>query len=331
MTNKEKYRRFCQSNAPIAIFSRDWWLDAVCGAGNWDVALMEKGGSVVAAMPYFFRKALGFTLLTMPRLTQSLGPYVRPSNSKYAKRLSEEKDLMTGMIDKLPPFHYFCQKFHYTVSNWLPFYWRGYSQMTRYTYVLDDLSDLGEIWAGFQENIRREIRKAENRYGLEVSTDLGIETFLQINEQTFKRQGIKPPYSRGLVCRLDAACERHDARRIFSARDSGGRVHAAVYIVRDEETSYYLMGGIDPNLRTSGANSLCMWEAIKFASTVTQRFDFEGSMIESVERFFRGFGGRQVPYFQITKVNSPLLSLMLCLKEKVVKRKSNRKTSQKHV
>lgn len=323
MTRKEKYSRFCERYGPVAIFSRDWWLDAVCGGDNWDVALVEKGGSVAAAMPYFFRKAFGLTLLTMPRLTQCLGPNLRASHAKYARRLSEEKDLMTGMIDKLPPFHYFSQKFHHGITNWLPFYWRGYSQTTRYTYVLDDLTDLDGIWAGFQENIRREIRKAERRYGLEVSTDLDIETFLQINESTFKRQGAKPPYSRELVYRLDAACAGHDAKRIFSARDRQGRVHAAVYTVRDDETSYYLMGGSHPDLRSSGANSLCMWEAIKFASTVTKRFDFEGSMIESVERFFRAFGGRQVPYFQITKVNSPLLGAMLHLKEKVRQRRRN--------
>jgi hypothetical protein len=69
------------------------------------------------------------------------------------------------------------------------------------------------------------------------------------------------------------------------------------------------MGGSDPELRNSGANSLCMWEAIKFASTVTKAFDFEGSMIESVERFFRAFGARQVPYFQISKINSPFVKI----------------------
>lgn len=69
------------------------------------------------------------------------------------------------------------------------------------------------------------------------------------------------------------------------------------------------MGGSDPDLRNSGANSLCMWEAIKFASTATKAFDFEGSMIEPVERFFRAFGARQKPYFQISKINSPFVKI----------------------
>jgi len=38
-------------------------------------------------------------------------------------------------------------------------------------------------------------------------------------------------------------------------------------------------------------------------------FDFEGSMIEPVERFFRSFGAQRVPYFGITK-NRHLFKLL---------------------
>jgi hypothetical protein len=73
------------------------------------------------------------------------------------------------------------------------------------------------------------------------------------------------------------------------------------------------MGGANPELRSSGATSLCLWEAIRFASKVCSRFDFEGSMIEPVERFFRGFGARQVPYFQINK-KSRLLQMIFTVR-----------------
>ncbi len=77
----------------------------------------------------------------------------------------------------------------------------------------------------------------------------------------------------------------------------------------DVNIAYNILGDGNPDLRNIGANSLCMWEAIKFASTVTHKFDFEGSMIESVERFFRAFGARQMPYFQVSKINSPFIKI----------------------
>src|SRR5919106_2186938 len=75
----------------------------------------------------------------------------------------------------------------------------------------------------------------------------------------------------------------------------------AILDFRLTDGASYLMGGSDPRLRTSGAMSLLMWEAIKFAGQVARRFDFEGSMLQPVERFFRAFGARQVPYARLTR------------------------------
>ena len=66
------------------------------------------------------------------------------------------------------------------------------------------------------------------------------------------------------------------------------------------------MGGGDPKLRKSGATSLLLWEAINRQPLGVQVFDFEGSMIEPIERFFRAFGAVQTPYFEITHVKSKL-------------------------
>lgn len=39
------------------------------------------------------------------------------------------------------------------------------------------------------------------------------------------------------------------------------------------------------------------------------KFDFEGFLIEPVERFLRGFGVTQIPYFSMSKVISPILKM----------------------
>jgi lipid II:glycine glycyltransferase (peptidoglycan interpeptide bridge formation enzyme) len=144
-------------------------------------------------------------------------------------------------------------------------------------------------------------QKAEKT--LTVDSNPDIDSFLYLNDMTFARQGLKTPYSDALVKQLDKSCRNRSCRKIFIASDSQNRMHAGVYLVWDHHSAYYLMSGANPELRNSGAASLCLWEAIRFASNVCSRFDFEGSMIEPVERFFRGFGARQVPYSQITKMS----------------------------
>lgn len=310
---KNRYRKLCAEESAIPIFSQDWWLDAVCG-DCWDVCLVERNGIIVASMPFYFKKKYGFDVLSQPKLTQTLGPWLRSSERKYAKRLDQEKELLSELHEALPKFHYFSQNWHHKNTNWLPIYWQGFRQTTRYTYRLPELESLDLVWSGFRENIRREIRKAQKRFNLTVRTDLSLDDFLPLHLQTFERQGIKLPYSVEFLERLDRACVDQNARRIFIAEDDMGRRHAGLYIIWDEESAYYLMGGGDPELRSSGATSLCMWDAIQFAASVTKSFDFEGSMIEPIEKFFRAFGAIQTPYFSISKTPSKMVRVYRALK-----------------
>lgn len=289
-----------------SIFSSPWWLDATAGEGNWGLCEVNESGKTVASMPWVIKQRFGLKTLSQPILTQTLGPWLAepPKGTKYAKRLAREKDLMEALIDQLPDYEVFRQNFAPEITNWLPFYWKGFQQSTRYTYRLTNIGDNPEvIWSGFQENIRREIRKAR-KLDVVVERCSDVDAFLDVNELTFQRQGMKVPYSRFYVKRLFAACEANKAGAIFLARGQDGRVHAGNLLVWNEHCSYYLMGGGDPELRTSGATSLVMWQAIQFAATVSRVFDFEGSMIEPVERFFRGFGAVQTPYFSISHIRS---------------------------
>jgi hypothetical protein len=299
---KQTYRDLCNTEPSIPIFSRDWWLDAVCGTDGWKVVLVGNNRhDIAASLPFYMVKKWGVTFLGMPDLTQTLGPWIASTDAKYAEKLSREKKLMTGLLKQLPSHDIFTQRFHHSITNWLPFYWRGFSQTTRYTYVIPELSNLDGIWAAFRSNIRREIRKAQK--SLRIRDDVNLETFYRLNAMSFERQGTQPPYTFDLVQRIDKAAGMRDAKRIFFAQDKQGRNHAAIYIIWDQNSSYYLMGGADPELRTSGATSLLLWEAIRFSSSVSAQFDFEGSMIEPLERYFRAFGARQTPYFKITRMS----------------------------
>jgi lipid II:glycine glycyltransferase (peptidoglycan interpeptide bridge formation enzyme) len=289
------------------IFQQPWWLDAV-SPNQWAEVIVEKDKEVIARLPYAIKNKYGLNVITIPPLTQTLGPWLKPSNAKYAKQLAEQKKIMTSLIEQLPQYDYFISQFHYSIDNWLPFYWHGFSQTTYYTYVIEELNDLDRVWDRLAGQMRTQIRKAEKL--LKVYSNSDIERFQDLNELTFQRQGKSPPYSREYIRRLDAACAEHQARRIFFAEDAQGRIHAAQYIIWDENSAYYLMGGADPELRGSSATSLLLWEAIKFAATVTKKFDFEGSMIEPIECFFRDFGARQVPYFRVTGMSRRMKFLM---------------------
>lgn len=311
---RSAYVQLCEEETDIPLFSQAWWLDAVAGDG-WTAVLAYQGDKVVGALPYVWQRKWGMTLLTQPKLTQALGPWVRPSSKSYPKALAYEKDVLQALARGLPHFHYYGQNWHHTRQNWLPFYWLGFEQTTHYTYRLDRLADEEAIWDGLQENIRFDIRKARKRFQVTVRSARNLAEFLDLNKKTFERQGKRIPYTRRLVARIDAAAAAHDARDCLIAVDPDGNQHAAAYIVRNGDTAYYLIGGGDPVLRRSGATSLVLWEAIRSQPETIRFFDFEGSMIEPIERFFRAFGGTQVPYLRVTKTQSRLLQIALCVRD----------------
>lgn len=310
---KAHYRALCATEKTIPIFARDWWLDALVGAGNWDVVLVEAEGRVLGAMPFVRNRHLGTWWLSQPPLSQTLGPWIRPLAGRESERLEWDVRIMTDLIAQLPRFGHFIQNWHHSRGNWLPFHWQGFHQTVRYTYVLDDLSEEKRLWEGLRGSVRSDIRKAGQRYKLYVRSDLGLDSLLPLLRMTFARQGRRLPYSEGLLHRLDAACAQHNCRRSLVAIDPQGRLHAGEYLVWDEMTAYDLLSGSDPALRHSGATSLCKWESIRFAATVTRSYDFEGSMLEPVERQLRAFGAEQRAYSRVWKTRSPFLKVVLLL------------------
>lgn len=286
-----------------SVFEQPWWLEAVA-PGNWGSAEIRQNGKIIARLPYVKEKRYGFKVLGMPAYTQTLGYWIDETGAKNSKKYARYKDLITDLINQLPKGYSVDLSLDHNCSYLFPFKWNGFRIEMSYSYRLEEIRDTEQLWRGLGDNIRREIKKAQKQ--LSIENDHSIEDLISMQSKTFERQGRKFNGNPDLLRRLDAALICNNARQLLCAVDAEGRIHAASYFVFDNNCCYYLIGGGDPELRNSGASSLLMWEGIKFASTVSKSFDFEGSMIEPIERFFRAFGGTPTPYWRVTKMN-PML------------------------
>ena len=314
LTNKEKYRKLCEQEITLPVFSKDWWLDAVSTNGEWDVVLIEKGGEIVAAWPFFLIKKKGFRLITMPCLTQSLGIWIKyPQNQKYVTRLSYEKKIIGELINKLPQFDFLSQNFFLFLTNWLPFYWRGFQQTTRYTYRIDLSRSLAEIESDLDQDNRKAIKKGKSG-NLEVVEENNIDSLFLLVKKTFLRQKTQVPFSKEFLMKLHAAALRHNLGKVYVAKVGGIPIAAGLFVV-DSEAIYYLVGGFDQEHAAIRPMNFLLWAVICEAKKMgIKHFDFEGSMIEDVEGFFRSFGATQTPYFNIHKTPSKILRLYKFIK-----------------
>ncbi len=313
--NKTTYREFCKTKENLPVFLYDWWLDAVCG-DNWDTALVKPDSEVLAFMPYHFKKVLNFKISILPQLTQFLGPWINyPGDLKESNRAEYEKRMMNELIAQLPDHHYFEQNFHFSVENWLPFYWKGYEQTTRYTYIIEDIAHSERVFNNFTPSKRKNINKAAEL--VEVKFDLSSDDFYEHHKMTLAKQGQNISYQKELFKKIyDAAYQKKAGRTVYAA-DKNGIIHSALFVVWSKYSAYDLISSIDPDHKNSESASLLVWEMIKYLSGKAHRFDFEGSMIESVERSFRQFGTVQKAYFNIRKCNSVSYTIFRNIREKL--------------
>lgn len=269
MTNKDKYHLLCNTEKSIPIFSRDWWLDTVCGIENWDVLLKEQKGQVQAALPFYI---LASGVISMPLYTQTMGPWFapEPSDAKYTGILGKRQAICKEFIDALRKYPHFLQNFNYRITDWLPFYWENYKQTTRYTYILYNIRDEKTLWDNMSPNIRRNITKAKEKFLITIRKGISIEDFLKIQSMTFKRQHLSTPKRQDVLIKLITACRQRNQGDLWGAYDEKGELHAVAFIAWQESSAYYLAGGGDPTLRASGAHSLLLWECIRHVSQYTQ-------------------------------------------------------------
>ncbi len=300
MTNKERYERFCaESGVYVPIFSQPWWLEAV-SYGNWDVIIAEES-QILACNPYYFIPGEQGMEIRKATLTQNNGVLFQyPANIKYVKKLAFERKALEMIIDQLEqlPVTTYRQYFHYSFTNWLPYFWRGFSQTTRYTYVVEAKS-MEEARANMDSKLRNQIKKASTL--VTVHEGMDIADFYEFNKKTYERQNLEIPYSFDVVNRVEMACRLRNASKILYAIDAQNNMHSAIYLVEDANSVYYLLSGSDERFRDSQALSLLLEKAIEYALSVGKSFDFEGSMKKNIERNFSQFGGVQKAYMNISK------------------------------
>jgi hypothetical protein len=230
------------------------------------------------------------------------GPFLRcVSGQVDASHSASRNNRILGLVaDRLAEI----QGASFFSSPWIedlqPFVVRAWAVSLLYTHVIT-LRTPRLAWESFASRLRHSISSAE-RAGVQIvelpgNDRDGVAALLLLSEKSFAYHGRSPRHSSEEVRTCLAALASVDRVRCFLAL-LRHRIIAAICIVYDERRAHYLLGGTDRLHGHSGATALALWSAIQYAANngITE-FDFEGSHIASIDCFFRGFGGRLVPFY----------------------------------
>lgn len=303
--NKRRYASFCES-AYVPIYSKPWWLDAVCKPENWDVWLYESGEDVLAAMPYYKEMRGSFRYITKAPLSQHNGLVFKYADmGKLPARLAFEEKVVNQAVEFIQSLglDVYEQQYSTDFRNWQPFYWHDFTCLVRYSYIIDDTSDMEAVNRNITSKTRAIIRKGNRNSS--ICEDLDMMAFREAHQKVFFKQDLPYPYSLDLWTRLYNACVEHGSGKIICARDGQGNVNSVIFAVWDERKLYMLMGGSVPEFSSNETYAALIHHAMKMASEMGLAYDFEGSMVRRIARSFREFGAVPKPYYRIRKVFNP--------------------------
>lgn len=291
MNFKAKYRLANHEQTPL--YFQPFWLDIVAG-DDWNVWSPDE--SVERSFVYVQKG----NQVVMPALTQFLGPNFTSLSEKNSNAISDIQKWTSEAIKELPGNVHL--QVSTKVTDPLPFIRNKFAVSPRVTYIIPSDKSLEACVSDYRENIRREIKKAEKSVTIHWTQD--AEKALKIIENCELLSTLKIeqhiPIFKQLV---KASLENRKAHFAYIDQAEG---NAFLFVPFDKNTMYYISSYASKELKSLGAMSLLVSKAIEKSRELGLVFDFEGSMHEGIERFFRSFGAEQKIYYEIRKFSSPL-------------------------
>ncbi|MBO5960330.1 MAG: GNAT family N-acetyltransferase [Paludibacteraceae bacterium] len=304
--NKEIYRRVCLSHSDIPLFMQYWWMQAVTFNKAWDVLLVyDAQGEVIAAMPYLLRRRMGMKYVICPQHTQINGIWTR--NDLTPQQRQEAYDSLIRQLEALHLAYYYQQ---YPLSSEAPQYMRsrGFKVKQRWTYRIEDLTNLDAVISKFSKNKKRQLQKA---LSLHADFTLSPDEFYTFHEFTLQEKGKTISYSRDYFLQLYNAALTQQQGQLIAIRNAEGTLLAAVFLVWDHSSCYFLIPAHSSTYAATGAPALLVLEAVKWAHSHSHSFDFEGSMIKNIENSYRQFGAQKVYYQSVHRYYQWIFRLAL--------------------
>ena len=269
--DEEKWNRCISGAANGLVYAYSFYLDAM--ADHWDALVL---GDYETVMPLPWRKKGTIFYLYQPFLTAQLGV--------FGSNLTVEAQAL--FLQAVP------QKFRYwdfSLNHQNLFPVAGFPIYTRMNYVLPLHQPYQELYKGYRENIRRNIKKSRT-YGCLVKNDVAIDAIIALTR--FQAKDVREKEFTHFASLYQQLVQKGMAKTYGITLPTGELLASAAFLF-SHQRAYYILVGNHPNGRTLGASHALIDAFIQDHAGQNLLLDFEGSDIRNLAFFYSSFGARE--------------------------------------
>lgn len=267
------------------LYAQPWWLDATCGADQWGIHEFKNNDATgVALLPFLNTTIRGMKAMITPPMTQWL-PLIKTSGShaRELQTLDKLRDQYSILDISIPPDPFI------ELDN------SKFKINLKYSFIT--AGRLEHVQSKYNENLRRNLREAREKYVITETADL--DSFIQLCQTTHRQRKTKTPsWIHDVLPNVYNALKKHGKGHLKFAMLDHHPV-AGILTGWDDTTCYYLAGGRIADPSGASAHALLLDDAVKHAVERRLSFDFEGSMHPGIANFFQSFGATPYAFWRI--------------------------------
>ena len=287
--NFRKWDECIQNSINGNVYAFSWYLGIV--SEGWDALVLNDYETV---MPITHHKKMGVSYIMQPLFTQQLGIF-------SMRNISPE--IILDFINSIPVKYKFIQinlnKFNFLTNTEI-------EQKKNQNYELDLILPHEQTVKKYSENTRRNISKAIQKKLVAVSNICSVNEFIQLikNNIELKAENLSSEKYRDIQKIINLSVQNQRGE-IMSVHDEENNLLAAVFFIFSHKKAYYLFAASTEEGKEKRAMFLLVDEFIKKYSEKNLTLDFEGSNIEGLSRFYKGFGATDCQYITIKQNRLP--------------------------
>ncbi len=255
-------------------YAYSWYLNIVCP--GWEALIADDYDFV---MPIPVKRKYYLPYVVQPYFTQQLGVF----SKNYVN-----EEILNLFIKKIP---YYSYQLNLNDQN------KNSEIEVLPNYILNLKPSYNSLVSKYSKNTIRNIEKAK-KFSIVIDNELNTNDFIEFYNT------VQKTYQAGqsdIIKQIIETGKEKLAIDLYGIRNIDNELIAALCILNSPKRLTYLLPVSNEEGKKYSAMFLLIDELIRLNSGKDLIFDFEGSQIEGIARFYKGFGAENQPYFMLKR------------------------------